>query len=292
MKSFLLACAAVIALLAAPLAAAQYAEPAPAPTYGVAQAAPAMTPAMTDPAVSPATPQVEPAPPRAYNTPNLAEAQPGPAQPGPAQPGEAQPGEATPLDAETADMGDANTLAEADAPATQVAREGAPEADISLAAMQEHARDAGMESLPMAPAQVCAPRSVDFEQSRLDREARRQLMAAVDRASVCEMRSVTIRAPESRANAVRQTLIAQGVDESKITVEAAAVGELEVEMAFNGVAASTPEFAALFNSDLQLAALDATDAAASGGAYAPTAFDPAALDSANKGETKPDTYEL
>lgn len=269
MKRFLLASAAVIALIAAPIAAAQYTTQSPSPTapsYSTPQTEPGYTlpeapPNDADPLSpnaygTPAEPARAAAPPSAYDVPNVAAAQPGDAQ--------------STAEADTAGAVD---TAEADAAA-------APQADVTLATMQEHARDAGMAALPMSPAEVCAPRSIDFEQSRLNNDARHQLINAVDRASVCEMRSVTIKAPESRADAVRQELIARGVDAGAIMVEEAAQGELEVDMAFNGVAASTPEFAAMFNSGTQMASAGpSTDSLSAPGAspyanegYAPTSY--------------------
>lgn len=297
MKHFLLASAAAIALLAAPLALAQSAPQAPAQTYSTPQTAPDYTLPQNDPAFAPAAPTTAPtttpanpyaapvapraeaAPPAAYDTPNVAEAQPSDAEPTQAAEAQAYDG--------GADQRVTAQTAEANASATQVGAEALPEAEISLASLQEHARDAGMEALPMSSSEVCAPRSVSFEQTRLTNDARHQLVAAVDRASVCQVREVTIKASESRAAAVRRELVAAGVDESAITVEPTS-GALEVDMAFSGVAASSDQYAAMWNGGAQLASAEpnaaygpsATDSAASQG-YTPTAYTPSSADRAS-----------
>lgn len=151
--------------------------------------------------------------------------------------------------------------------------------------LDETARLAGMDAAPMTPADVCSPREVSLAHgtSRLDTRARRQLIVATDHASVCEIQRVVVRSPNGRADAVRQTLIDHGVDESVIEVQTADDGALGVEMRFAGVAASTPEYAAMFNAlASQYASLDSQTSAQAGaamnqpGAYQPTTQAPGA----------------
>jgi hypothetical protein len=106
-----------------------------------------------------------------------------------------------------------------------------------------------MDSVPMTATEVCQPRSVSLTQSssRLNRDARRHLINATDYASVCKMQRVVIHSPDGRGAAARETMIANGVDESLIQVEQSSGGGLGVEMTFAGLAASSEEYAAMFN---------------------------------------------
>ena len=175
---------------------------------------------------------------------------------------------------------------------------------LTDADLQQVALDAGMPGVPMSAAEVCAPRDVSLAQntSRLNRDARRQLINATDHASVCDIQQVTIKAPDGRGEAVRQTLVAQGVDDAMISVEDSD-GELGVEMAFSGVATSSEYYAQMFNQP-QFAANTAAPAGASQydpatGQYAPSTATPETADpyaspsstSSDYRETAADAYE-
>jgi hypothetical protein len=250
MKNFLLASAAVIALaLAAPLATAQYTQPTTPAPY-------ATTPAPADPM----TPQDDVAPqPDAMAAPAPVQSTPDPALP----------------PAETAQT-HTDHLAQTPTPEDQVAQAPTPEtADtqtaeahaldsaeavntpIDLAALDQHARDAGMPALPNTPAEVCASREVELTTSGsgLNVAKRRQLINASDRASVCELQAVVIHSPDGRGEAARQTLIANGVDEALIQVQDADTGGLHVAIQFAGLATSSEQYAAMFNPQ-QLAMAD------------------------------------
>jgi len=100
---------------------------------------------------------------------------------------------------------------------------------------------------------VCQPRvtSVHFgRSSALSRDNSNAIEQAVDAASVCSLQQVTIaasgegRAAERRAQAIRATLVRQGVPEDRIVVDANAApdgvstGQTDVRMAFAGVASA------------------------------------------------------
>ncbi len=119
----------------------------------------------------------------------------------------------------------------------------------TLASLEQHARDAGMDGLPMNAMDVCAPREVSLTASgtRLSRDKQHQLINAADRASVCEFRRVVINSPNGRADQARQLLVEHGVDASLIEVQTADTGGLEVEMHFAGIATSSDQYAQIFN---------------------------------------------
>jgi hypothetical protein len=115
--------------------------------------------------------------------------------------------------------------------------------------LAETARLAGMGDTPMTALEVCEPRSLELARgtSRLTRDSRRDLSIAVDHASVCEIQQVVVHSPDGRGEAVRQTLVAHGVENGVIHVQRAADRALRVEMTFAGVATSGPEYAATFD---------------------------------------------
>lgn len=114
--------------------------------------------------------------------------------------------------------------------------------------------------VPASAQAVCAPRvtSVHFGRgSALSRQNQNAIEYAVDAASVCNLEQVTIadssdgRTSDRRAEAVRATLIKQGVPENRIiveeeaTTEGAATGQLDVRMQFAGVATGGTPVASL-----------------------------------------------
>jgi outer membrane protein OmpA-like peptidoglycan-associated protein len=222
----LLASAAVIALaFAAPMAGAQYTDPAQtAPPYQAQM--PEEEP--SGPVNEPMAPQTQQTPPPVESEPS-AQAPAGTAQADPyAQPGQAE---------------QPQTYAQSPTEPQSATARTIP---VDLA---ETATEAGMDGVPMTAADVCAPRSVALAErtSRLNVSTRRHLINAADHASVCEMRRIVIESPDGRADAVRQTLIDHGVEESLIEVQEADDGALGVEMTFAGVATSSAQYAALFN---------------------------------------------
>jgi hypothetical protein len=251
MRKFLLASAAIVALaIAAPLATAQYTTPPPSP-------APYSTPAPSE-QTTPQDQTVTP-PPDAMATPAPQATQDhtthdamAPAQTAEAPPAEpqAQTAEAPTVEAET-------QTAETQPMDTQAEAMSTP---IDMAALEEHARDAGMAGVPMSAADVCAPREIELTTSgsRLDSAKRRQLINAADRASACALQSVVINSPNGSADTARQTLIDHGVDASLIQVNDSDAGGLGVEMNFAGVATSSEQYAAIFNGGQQLAMADTT----------------------------------
>jgi hypothetical protein len=117
---------------------------------------------------------------------------------------------------------------------------------MDLESAHELARDAGMRGLPMSAAEVCQPRTISAPARSLSRDQRNRIEAAVDRASVCELQNVVITAPNNAA-ALRQTLVQQGVDDDRISVERGEAGEAEVRMTFSGIATSGGQYAEMFN---------------------------------------------
>ncbi|MGE0740973.1 MAG: hypothetical protein AB7O98_06485 [Hyphomonadaceae bacterium] len=102
---------------------------------------------------------------------------------------------------------------------------------------------------PASANAVCQPRttSVHFgRSSALSQQNRNAIEHAVDAASVCDLQQITIadsRSGASRAEAVRATLVRQGVPRDRITIaeasadaEAVSTGRLDVRMTFAGVA--------------------------------------------------------
>lgn len=275
MKRLLLATAAALALaVAAPLATAQYTTPPPA-------TAPYTTPLPDDPL----TPQDEslttatqPAPPgtpeyptaqtpgapttmQPYDT--TTQAQTGTQQPTQAWDAQQQQQQALdaqqhqhqqPLDAQQQQQQHQQAW---DAQQQQAqAWDAGPVSAATMASLQEHARDAGMDGLPMSAQAVCMPREITLTTrgAQLSADTRRQLINAADRASVCEVERVIVRSPTGRADAVRQTLVSHGFDAGAIEVQNTGAGGLEVEMNFAGIATSNEQYAQMF-SPQQLAGL-------------------------------------
>jgi hypothetical protein len=290
MKNLLLASAAVIALaIAAPLATAQYTTPptTPAPY--------ATTPAPADPM----TPQDDVAPqPDAMATPAPVQSTPVAPAPDPAQTAQAPMPEDPLAQAPMPEDQLAQTTPEgqvAQAPTPESADMQTAEAQtydsaeavstpIDMAALDQHARDAGMPAMPNTPAEVCAPRDVELTTSGsgLNVAKRRQLINAADRASACELRAVVIHSPDGRGAAARQTLIANGVDESLIEVQDADTGGLHVDMQFAGLATSNDQNAAMFNPQ-QMAMADTSAGAPmmDNGGLPPDSADPLAPETAD-----------
>lgn len=289
MKRFLLATAAVIALaVAAPIATAQYTTPPPAMS----------TPApVTD---DPGTPQDESAQPAQsqVTTPGTPET----SEPMPSTTAQTQALDAT-TQAQTTTTPD-TTHAETHTDSTQAqtdtgvetaqTTEPAPEAEptavaenstMDMAALEQHARDAGMDGMPMTAQAVCAPREISLTTSgsRLSRDKQHQLINAADRASVCDIQRVVINSPNGRADAARQLLIDHGVSGSMIEVQDGDAAGLEVEMQFTGIATSSDQYAQLFNPQ-QLASADTSTAAPS---YTPSPSAPPAPDATTPDSTAP-----
>jgi hypothetical protein len=109
-------------------------------------------------------------------------------------------------------------------------------------------------AVPATAASVCEARttSVHFgaRGSTLSRENQNAIEYAADAASVCDLQTVTVtdsaegRISSRRAEAVRATLVRQGIPADRISVaqeanadaEAASTGRLDVRMEFAGVA--------------------------------------------------------
>ncbi len=204
MKTVLFASAAAACLAVASAALAQTTQPQPVPT--------------PPPVQTPSTP------PDATATPTLPDA-------------------ATPPTQGQADAAAAAAVPPAEAAANAEAMASSPAAPV--------AGDAAVTTPATAPA-VCQPRvtSVHFgaRGSALSQQNRNAIEYAVDAATVCDLQSVVIadsgegRVSARRAEAVRTTLIRQGVPRERITVESAAnaegasTGQLDVRMTFVGVA--------------------------------------------------------
>lgn len=299
MRRFLLATAAAAALaLAAPMAGAQYAEPNPSDPVYSSPADPEADEQQT--AVPNATPpfdsQTTAAPSTTTSTQSQTYAQPSTTGTTTTQSyADSQPSTTTTATTSTQTYAspDPNNStygtpqSAAGAPGTSYATQSpndqsyqssgyaqnaaAGGEDITMSAtMAQYAQEAGMRGVPMTAAEVCAPRDIELAQgtSRLNRETRRQLRFAADRASACEIQRVVINAPDGRGAAVRQTLVEHGVDDAMIEVERADDGGLGVEMQFAGVAASTAEYAAMFNSG----AMYASNTQTSQGAMQPSSY--------------------
>lgn len=267
MRRFLLATAAVAALaLAAPIAAAQKAENTATPVYATPGDPSAVAEKTAGMDVAPAA-YADKAPPAAthYAQPVQSSAAQGPKQSTTAQSAthdqiaqmtDEQDAQAEPQQSYSQQAYD-TTTAQTPAYQTQASADQSVGADQTMSpTMIEYAQEAGMAGVPMSAAEVCAPRDVSLAQgtSRLNHETRQQLRFAADRASACDLQQVVIQAPDGRGAAVRETLIAHGVDDSQIQVEQSS--ELGVEMTFAGVATSSEQYAAIFNSPQQMAATD------------------------------------
>jgi hypothetical protein len=257
MKRLLLATAAVIALaVAVPIATAQYTTPPPA-------TAPYTTPIPDDPS----TPQDE----------SLRGTTTQPAPPPTSPETSTMPPPATAQTDPTAQTYD-STQAQADTTDTYATTSGMGENVATPASLEQHARDAGMDSLPMSPQEVCMPREISLTTSgvSLNRDREHQLINAADRASVCEFQRVVINSPSGRADEARQLLINSGVDAGMIEVVDADTAGLEVEMNFAGIATSSEQYAQMFSTQ-QLAGYQPSTAAPSyqpGTTYAPSTTAP------------------
>jgi hypothetical protein len=171
-----------------------------------------------------------------------------------------------------------STQAQADTTDTYATTSGMGENVATPASLEQHARDAGMDSLPMSPQEVCMPREISLTTSgvSLNRDREHQLINAADRASVCEFQRVVINSPSGRADEARQLLINSGVDAGMIEVVDADTAGLEVEMNFAGIATSSEQYAQMFSTQ-QLAGYQPSTAAPSyqpGTTYAPSTTAP------------------
>ena len=245
MKRLLLATAAVIALaVAAPIATAQYTTPPPA-------TAPYTTPLPDDPA----TPQDESLSAQSNTTTE--------SQSTLTTPGAQTTDPLASTTAQTTTGVDTTTQAQADPYASGAttysstttantyadATTGMGENVATPASLEEHARDAGMDAMPMTAQAVCMPREISLTTSgtRLSRDKQHQLINAADRASVCEFQRVVINSPNGRADQARQLLIDHGVDANMIEVVDSDTGGLEVQMNFAGIATSSEQYAQMFS---------------------------------------------
>ena len=222
MKRLLLATAAVIALaVAVPVATAQYTTPPPA-------TAPYTTPIPDDPS----TPQDE----------SLQGPTTQPAPPPTSPETSTMPPPATAQTDTTAQTYDTTTD-------TYAATSGMGENVATPASLEQRARDAGMDSLPMTPQEVCMQREFTLTNSgtSLPRDKEHQLINAADRASVCEFQRVVIHSPNGRAEEARQLLINSGVDAGLIEVQDADMAGLHVQMNFAGIATSSEQYAQMFS---------------------------------------------
>jgi type IV pilus biogenesis protein CpaD/CtpE len=125
---------------------------------------------------------------------------------------------------------------------------------MQASAPEPQAQENAVLATPVSATSVCEQRttSVHFgaRGSALSQPNRNAIQYAADAASVCDLQTVTIvdsaegRTSSRRAEAVRATLISQGIPAERITVsqetnadaEAASTGRLDVRMAFAGVA--------------------------------------------------------
>lgn len=260
MKRLLLATAAVIALaVAAPMAAAQYTNPPPA-------TAPYTTPLPDDPV----TPQDESLSAQS-NTATQSQSTlttPGVTDPMPSttaqtdtdvntttqtysqtQPYGVQAQTGANTQSYSAQTGTSAQTYGATTTDSYASASGMGENTATLASLEEHARDAGMDGMPMTAQAVCSPREISLTTSgsRLSRDKQHQLVNAADRASVCEFQRVVINSPNGRADEARQLLIDHGVDAGVIEVVDSDTGGLEVQMHFAGIATSSEQYAQLFS---------------------------------------------
>lgn len=275
MKRLLLATAAVIALaVAAPIATAQYTTPPPA-------TAPYTTPLPDDPATpqdeslsaqtdttqsqstltTPGAPETsDPMPSTTAQTTtgvdtttqaqtDLDDTQTGVDSTMQAQTGTSTYSQTQPYGAQAQAGAQTDTYGATTTDTYADATTGMGENVATPASLEQHARDAGMEALPMTAQAVCMPREVSLTTSgtRLSRDKQHQLINATDRASVCEIQRVTINSPNGRADQARQLLIDHGVDAGMIEVVDSDTAGLEVEMNFAGVATSSEQYAQIFN---------------------------------------------
>lgn len=149
---------------------------------------------------------------------------------------------------------EADAQADAEAQAAVPPDEAADNAEAMAATPAAPAADAATVpavATPETASAMCQPRvtSVHFgaRGSALSQENRNAIEYAVDAASVCTVQSVVIadsaegRTSARRAEAVRTTLVRQGVPRERISVDSAAnaegagTGQLDVRMSFTGL---------------------------------------------------------
>lgn len=239
MRRFLLASVATVGLSIAALPALAQDAPAPA----------------TPPITTPAPDQQEPAQAPAATPSTSEDARVVTARPIEPPVPEVQTQTATPdasVNAETptptpsAEMESTAPLAGADAQAMP--------APVAQAAAEPQAEENAALAVPTSATNVCEARttSVHFgaRRSALSRENQNAIQYATDAASVCDLQTVTIvdsadgRVHSRRAEAIRATLVRQGVSEDRITIaqevnadpEAASTGRVDVRMTFAGAA--------------------------------------------------------
>jgi hypothetical protein len=278
MKRLLLATAAVIALaVAAPIATAQYTTPPPA-------TAPYTTPLPDDPA----TPQDESLSANTTTQSQSTLTTPGAPEtpdPMPSTTAQTDMGVDTTAQAQTTDpnAAGATTYGSTTTDSYADATTGMGENVATPASLEQHARDAGMDAMPMTAQAVCMPREISLTTSgtSLSRDKEHMLINAADRASVCELQRVTINSPNGRADEARQLLIDHGVDAGMIEVVDSDTGGLEVDMNFAGIATSSDQYAQIFATQ-QLASYQP-------GATAPS-YQPAAPSTTTPDTTAP-SYE-
>lgn len=271
MKQILFATAATLSLMAAaPLALAQSQTTTPQPSYSQTQA-----PQPAETAVAPSETTQTPAATAAtpmhgeHATTTTAET--------------AESDEQLAAQTEPVSPTETDTSSEQQAVA-HASNETASVSLISAEAMNESAIEAGLRGTPMAAADVCAPRDVSLSANSLNRHTRQQLRFAADRASVCDINSVTVTAPAGRGEAVRALLVDHGVDAASIEVQQGS--ELGVEMNFAGIATSSDYFASLYNPQV-LASNEPNAAATSAMPALPETTDPSAVDPQhNQNETE------
>jgi len=95
----------------------------------------------------------------------------------------------------------------------------------------------GLDTLPGNARAVCAARAVSLKTSGWQA----QIQSAIDRASVCKLRAVTIQAPRRQAARVSQEIAARGVDSRLIQIQPAD-GQTVVRINFSGIATSRSGF--------------------------------------------------
>ena len=238
MKTVLFASAAAVSLALAGAAFAQTAQPVPTPP-------PVQTPAETPDAA------VE------GQVGTTVQATPPQAQTDAAASGEAQAQTATPTPPDAAAPPTAKPQGQADAaaaPTVPPAEAADNAAAMAASPASPTAPQAAAAAAPATASSVCEPRvtSVHFgaRGAALSQQNRNAIEHAVDAASVCTLQSVVIadiaegRLSTRRAEAVRATLVRQGVPRDRISVESAAnaegagAGQLDIRMNFAGVASA------------------------------------------------------
>jgi outer membrane protein OmpA-like peptidoglycan-associated protein len=249
MKRLLLASAAAISLALVPPAFGQITEELPATTPFVQ---PAPTPDVTteeNAAVQAQAPQIE----DAAEAETQAEATPTAEPPSvAAQTNLAGEGQASP--GEPGATSTAQVMAQTETPAATADQTATSQAPAPTGLAEPLAQSGSADAPAFASASaVCQPRttSVHFgaRGSTLSRENQNAIEHAVDSASVCDIQQITIAdsatgsVSQRRAQAVRATLLRQGVPEERIAIaeqasadaQASATGRLDVRMQLAGV---------------------------------------------------------